>query len=181
MNDASENTHRKSAEERRAEILAAAIVEFSEKGFHGGSTVTIAKNVGISQPNLFRLFPTKKALFIAGLEEVVSRIQQRMIAVGHQHPEDPLRAMSAGYRNVLAERELGLLLLQGYAASEDQEIREVMRRSSSEIFKQIESMPGVSQQQAVTFYAEGMLLTIATAMDLSEIADDEPWARLFLD
>src|ERR1051325_2731855 len=106
MSDTVEHLQRKSAEERREEILAAAIREFSEKGFHGGSTVTIAKNLGISQPNLFRLFPPKKSLFLAALERVVLRVQQRMLAIGWQHPEDPLRAMKTGYRNVLADREL---------------------------------------------------------------------------
>lgn len=180
MSNTSGNSDRKSAQERREDILAAAITEFSEKGFHGGSTVTIAKRIGISQPNLFRLFPTKKSLFIYAIERVVLRVQQKMIAIGQQHPEDSLSAMKRAYRNVLADRELVLLLLQGYAASEDPEIRETMRRSTSEIFQQITAMPGISKEQARTFYADGMLLTIATAMKLSEIADDEEWGRLFL-
>ncbi|WP_201394804.1 TetR/AcrR family transcriptional regulator [Ktedonobacter sp. SOSP1-52] len=180
MNNTPGNFARKSAQERREDILAAAITEFSEKGFHGGSTVTIAKLVGISQPNLFRLFPTKKALFMSTIERVALRVQQKMIVIGQQHPENSLSAMKRAYRNVLADRELVLLLLQGYAASEDQEIRETMRRSTSEIFKQIAEMPGISREQARTFYADGMLLTIATAMKLSEIADDEEWAHLFL-
>jgi TetR/AcrR family transcriptional regulator len=175
-----EKVQRKSAEERREDILAAAITEFSEKGFAGGSTVTIAKLIGISQPNLFRLFPTKKALFISALERVTLTIQQKMITLGLQHPENPLQAMKFGYRSVLADRKLPLLLLQGYAASEDQEIREAMRRFTAEIFAQIVAIAGISNEQARSFYADGMLLTIATARKLSEISGDEAWARLFL-
>jgi TetR/AcrR family transcriptional regulator len=180
MDSTAGKTPRKSAEERREAILVAAISEFSEKGFHGGSTVTIAQRLSISQPNLFRLFPTKKSLFIAALERVVLRVQQRMITVGQHQPEDPLQTMKRGYRRVLADREFVLLLLQGYAASEDQEIRTAMRLSTARIFEQIAEMPGVTREQARAFYADGMLLTIATAMDLTEIAGDEPWARLFL-
>src|SRR5690349_24775256 len=61
-------TTRKSATERRDEILEAALVEFAARGLDGGSTETIAKAVGISQPYVFRLFGTKKQLFIATVE-----------------------------------------------------------------------------------------------------------------
>jgi TetR/AcrR family transcriptional regulator len=175
-----ERSHRRAAEERRADILAAAITEFSEKGFHGGSTVTIAQRAGISQPNLFRLFPTKKALFITALETVVLRIQRTMIAAGRNHPEDPLHVMRQAYRSLLSDRELMLLLLQGYAASEDQEIRQVMRHSSAEVFAQIEEMPGFSTEQARAFFAEGILLAAAAAMNLAEIEASEAWARTLL-
>jgi AcrR family transcriptional regulator len=170
-----------SAQGRREEILAAAMSEFSEKGFHGASTVTIAERVGISHPNLFRLFPTKKALFIATIERMHERLKRGMIDYGHQNPENPLLAMAHGYHDLLANRELMLLLLQGYAACDDEEIREVMRRVSAETFMQVEGMPGVSTRDAVEFYARGMLLTVAAAMRLPEIAANEEWARKFLD
>ena len=180
MNRASESRHRRSAEERRADIIAAAVTEFSEKGFHGGSTVAIAQQVGISQPNLFRLFPTKKTLFITALETVVLRIQRTMIAAGQHHPEDALHAMRQAYRSLLADRELMLLLLQGYAASEDPEIRQFMRHASAEVFAQIAQMPGFTMEQARAFFAEGILLAVATAMNLSETASEEIWARTLL-
>ena len=56
---------RKSAEVRREEILAVAIEQFAEGGYHGTSTEVIAKDAGISQPYLFRLFRTKRELFLA--------------------------------------------------------------------------------------------------------------------
>src|SRR6059036_3997338 len=58
---------RKSAEERRDEILDAALVEFAERGLHGASTEEIARRAGISQPYVFRLFGTKKDLFKAAV------------------------------------------------------------------------------------------------------------------
>src|SRR4051794_29580777 len=61
-------TERKSAEERREEILEAALVEFAAHGLYGGSTEAIARAVGISQPYVFRLFGTKKELFTATIE-----------------------------------------------------------------------------------------------------------------
>ncbi len=55
---------RHSAEERREEIIHAAVARFGQTGLHGTSTEAIARDVGVSQPYLFRLFGTKKELFI---------------------------------------------------------------------------------------------------------------------
>src|SRR5277367_7128539 len=58
-------SERKTKEERREEILDAALVEFAERGLAGASTEDIARRAGISQPYVFRLFGTKKELFRA--------------------------------------------------------------------------------------------------------------------
>ena len=58
---------RLSADERRADVLDAALIEFADRGFEGTSTEDIAKRAGISQPYLFRLFGTKKDLYIASV------------------------------------------------------------------------------------------------------------------
>ena len=65
---------RHTAEERRTEVLQAAVAEFALHGLHGTSTEMIARRIGISQPYIFRLFPSKKALFLAaiGLYAVMS-------------------------------------------------------------------------------------------------------------
>ncbi len=57
-----------SAEERRETVLEAAVVEFAARGLAGTSAEDVARRAGISQPYLFRLFPTKKALFVALVE-----------------------------------------------------------------------------------------------------------------
>ena len=64
---------RMTADERREAILEAARGEFASTGFHGTSTETIAERAGISQPYLFRLFGTKKELFIASVRRVLPR------------------------------------------------------------------------------------------------------------
>ena len=54
-----------SAEDRKEQVIRAAVTEFAIRGLEGTSTSDIAKRVGVSKPYLFRLFPTKKELFIA--------------------------------------------------------------------------------------------------------------------
>jgi AcrR family transcriptional regulator len=56
---------RMTAAERREVVLRSAVAEFALGGLDGTSTEDIARGAGISQPYLYRLFPTKKALFIA--------------------------------------------------------------------------------------------------------------------
>ena len=58
---------RRTAEERRVDVLDAALIEFATYGLHGASTVNIAERAGISQPYVLRLFGTKKALFLETL------------------------------------------------------------------------------------------------------------------
>ena len=58
-------TTRLTATERKDDLLDAAMIEFAEHGFEGTSTEDIARRAGISQPYLFRLFGTKKELFLA--------------------------------------------------------------------------------------------------------------------
>jgi AcrR family transcriptional regulator len=64
------------AAERRELVLNAAVAEFAQHGLAGTSTEDVARQAGISQPYLFRLFPTKKALFV----ELVDRCFQRVTA-----------------------------------------------------------------------------------------------------
>src|ERR1700740_2181426 len=65
---------RMSAEERREAVLEAALAEFAIRGLAGTSTEDVARRAGISQPYLFRLFPSKKALFLALVERCFERV-----------------------------------------------------------------------------------------------------------
>ena len=63
---------RSTAAERRDAVLRAAQVAFARGGLHGTSTEEIAEAAGISQPYLFRLFGTKKKLFVATVERCLA-------------------------------------------------------------------------------------------------------------
>ena len=67
---------RMTASHRREMVLQAALIEFATRGLDGSSTQDIAQRAGISQPYLFRLFPTKKALFLALVERCFQRVQE---------------------------------------------------------------------------------------------------------
>src|ERR1043165_6198643 len=92
------STGRKSATERRDEILEAALVEFAAHGLDGGSTDAIAKAVGISQPYVFRLFGTKKQLFMATVERCLrGTLEMFHTASAGLSGEAVLHAIGAAY------------------------------------------------------------------------------------
>lgn len=168
-------------EARRAQILEAALHEFSHKGLHGGSTVAIAAAAEISQPNIFRIYPTKKQLFIAVLEGVFEKISHTMLVAGEQAPTQPLQTMADAWDALMAERENMFMLLQGYAASGDDEIRDLMHAWTRDVFERLEGLPGVDADIAHDFFAEGMLYMVAAAIDLPTRSEGDPWAARFLD
>ncbi|WP_329116810.1 TetR/AcrR family transcriptional regulator [Streptomyces sp. NBC_01465] len=55
-------------EERRAEILRAALEVIAERGYRGASLAAVAERVGLTQQGLLHYFPTKEALLVAVLE-----------------------------------------------------------------------------------------------------------------
>ncbi|MEU6536707.1 TetR/AcrR family transcriptional regulator [Streptomyces sp. NPDC047000] len=57
------------SEERRAEIVRAALEVIAERGYRGASLAAVAERVGLTQQGLMHHFPTKDALLVAVLDE----------------------------------------------------------------------------------------------------------------
>lgn len=58
-------------EDRRAQILDAAMTVFVKKGFTAGTTLEIAKAANVSEVTLFRHFASKQDIFLAGIEPIM--------------------------------------------------------------------------------------------------------------
>src|SRR3954466_11174982 len=97
---------RHTADERRAEITAAAAIEFARRGLDGATTDRIAERAGVSQPYVVRLFGTKKALFLSVANRAFERIAAafRESAVGDT-PEQRLQSMGLAYVALLEDRD----------------------------------------------------------------------------
>ena len=170
---------RKSADERREEILTVAVEHFAEGGYHGTSTEVIAREAGISQPYLFRLFRTKKELFLActdrACEKVIATFRR---AAGAAEPGHELEDMGHAYvHELLEDRHALLMLMQGYAAVADPEIQAHVRDGYGEVVDEVGRLSGATPDEVWSFFATGMLLNIVTALDLSKIADRNRWAK----
>jgi AcrR family transcriptional regulator len=171
---------RQTAEERRATVLDAAQAEFAVTGYHGTSTEAIAKRAGISQPYLFRLYRTKKELFLACIERGfgVTREVFRDASEGLRG-EEALAAMGEAYLALLADRRKLLVQMQAYAACDDAEIREAVRRGFRDVYSFVEARSGVDAEQLARFFAKGMLVNVIAAMDLDD--SQARWARRLID
>ena len=176
-------TLRQTAEQRREAVLDAAKIEFARHGIHGASTDAIARRAGISQPYLFRLFGTKKELFLALNEACFAEtLQVFREAASGKSGDEALRAIGDAYRGLIeSDRTMLQGQLQSYAASvEDVEVRESTARGYGRLVDYVETVSGADRQTISAFFATGMLLNVLAAMQYS-IGDDprESWvARL---
>jgi len=173
------HTQRKTAEQRRDEILDAAMVEFAERGLHGSSTEEIAKRAGISQPYVFRLFGSKKDLFKAAIarcfRETLETFQR---AAEGLRGEEALHAMGAAYQDLLADRNRLRGQMQAYAACDDPELCSVARDGFGDIVAYVERVSGLPPEEVTRFFATGMLMNVMASMDL--YARPEDWSDRLL-
>jgi len=158
---------RKSAEERREEITEIALRHFAEGGYHGTSTEAIARDAGISQPYLFRLFRTKRELFLACVDACYARVAAVFTEAVAAEPErEPLQAMGEAYEaRLLPDRHALLFQMQGYATNEP-EIRAYVREGFKDLVRNVADMAGVTPVETWDFFAYGMLLNVTAAIDL---------------
>ena len=172
---------RKTAGERREAILRQALVEFANKGLAGASTDSIARAVGISQPYLFRLFGTKKELFIATVDRCLRETLEMFHAAAEGlSGEEALQAIGEAYMRSITEDPVRLRgQMQSYAACEDPEVCAVVRKGYGELVEYVERVSGLPPERIVRFFGKGMLLNVIASMHL--LTADEPWAQRLLD
>lgn len=173
-------TARKTADQRREEILVVALEEFGEHGLHGTSTDTIAEKAGVSQPYLFRLFGTKKELYLESVRRCLSQtLEVFQEAAAGKRGEDALQAIGAAYGVLLRDRTRLRAQMQAYAACGDEDVREVVRAGYGELVQFAERVSGAEPKRIRDFFAFGMLLNVFASMDLLD--QKSPWAKKLLD
>ncbi len=175
-------TMRRSAEERRREIVEIAISHFAQHGYNGTSTDTVAREAGISQPYLFRLFGTKRELFLACHAAMHDRIAETFAAAARDRPQDErMKAMGDAYTNLLTDRNALLFQMQSYAACADPEIQTFVRERFATLVRQVQVATGATPAELWSFFSHGMLLNVIAAVDLDVLAVGEEWAACWVD
>jgi AcrR family transcriptional regulator len=170
---------RRSAEERREEIVEVALRHFAEGGYHGTSTEAIAREAGISQPYLFRLFRTKRELFLACCDRADEQLLEvfREAAESAPSAEERLHYMGRAYvERLLPDRHAILMQMQGYVASAEPEIQAHVRRNFGQVVAEVSRLSGAPPEKVWTFFSHGMLLNVTAALDLESIAGESEWA-----
>jgi AcrR family transcriptional regulator len=172
---------RLSAAERKDAVLDAARIEFADKGYVATSTEDIAARAGISQPYLFRLFGTKKELYIASVSrcfrETLELFQR---AAEGLRGEQALHAIGKAYMEQLeGDRTWLRAQMQAYAASDDPEIRSIVRAGFGDLVAYARRVSDADWPEIWHFFATGMFLNVLASMHVND--DPEPWMRELLD
>lgn len=128
------------SEDRRREYLPLIARTFGELGFRRATTAELARRCGVQENSLFRLWPDKKAMFLAAIDYVYE--------VAEESWENALAAGGSGEsraRQILefeAEHELRIgrrrIVFAGLSETDDPEIREALAR----MYEQFHSFVG---------------------------------------
>jgi AcrR family transcriptional regulator len=181
------------AAERREALIEAAVHEFAHGGLHGTPVALIARRVGVAQPYVFSLFPSKRELFLAALErsfERVARTFERAAAeyaagrapagcASSPEGEDTLHAMGLAYRELLrSDRDYLMLQHQSYAACADDElVRARVRHRYAELVALAGELSGADGERLDEFFRYGMALNVAAALGVEELSSGCEWVR----
>ncbi|MEV4433602.1 TetR/AcrR family transcriptional regulator [Streptomyces sp. NPDC049555] len=163
---------RMSAEERRESVVRAAISEFARGGYEGTSTEAIARRVGVSQPYLFRLFPGKRAIFLAAATRCLEETTRLFADAARNAPPGGIpAAMGAAYADMIErDREKLLMQMQMYVAvasaeaAGDHEFGHPIREGWLRLRDTIHLALGADEKVSSRFLAEGMLINTLLAL-----------------
>ena len=121
---------RQSAEERKAQIVAEVLRLADEIGPDRLSTTDVARAVGVSQPAIFRHFPTKDALWLAVAEAIADRLQRAWAEAeaGATGPHARLKALLGAQLSAISETPaLPSILFSRELQVDNQALRDVFR------------------------------------------------------
>ena len=163
---------RMSGEERRGQILHAALRVFAEGGYAGTTTDQVARAAGVSQPYVVRLFGSKQALFAQVYEHASRRVIETLAAV----PPGPEagREMGQAYVELLADRDLLMVTMHGFVAGADPAIGALARQTLAEAFRLYRDRTGGSETEAREFVGQGMLINVLVATNAADHLGEDP-------
>lgn len=121
---------RQSAEDRKAQIVAEMLRLADEIGPDRLSTTDIARAIGLSQPAIFRHFPTKGDLWRAVANDIADRLQADWAAAeaGARGPQARLRALiGAQLTAISGTPALPSILFSRELQVDNQGLRDVIR------------------------------------------------------
>lgn len=130
----SENKSRLPRDERRAQLLAAALEVFTASGYHSASMDEIADRASVSKPVLYQHFPSKLDLYLAVLDMHIDSLVfaiQKAIASTKENKSRVKAAIDAYFGFIEGEGEAFRLLFESDMSVEPQ-VRERLNRMTYE-------------------------------------------------
>jgi AcrR family transcriptional regulator len=118
------------AAERREQLLRTAVALFAERGFSGTTTATLAKAAGVTEPIIYRHFPSKKDLFISVIEragEATIELWERELESAKDPAQRLRRLIGANPMTWQGGRGMYRVIVQGLTEIDDPEIQAALR------------------------------------------------------
>jgi AcrR family transcriptional regulator len=178
------------AAERRDALIEAAVHHFAHGGLQGTKVSAIAADVGVAQPYVFSLFPTKRDLFLAAVERCFEKVSalfdeaaEEFDRNGPQEPEeDKLKSLGHAYMGRIGENPDQLLLqLQAYAAcGDDPGIQLAVRQNYARLVDLCRRLTGVDDERLDQFFQMGMWCNVAAALGIEDFSVDAGWVETAL-
>ncbi|HEY9276044.1 MAG TPA: TetR/AcrR family transcriptional regulator [Candidatus Nanopelagicaceae bacterium] len=126
----SENRSRLPRDERRAQLLSAALESFTTSGYHAASMDEIAERANVSKPVLYQHFPSKLDLYLAVLDLHIDSLVfsiQKAIASTRENKNRVKATIDAYFGFIEGEGEAFRLLFESDMSVEPQ-VRERLER-----------------------------------------------------
>lgn len=117
------------AAQRREQLLETAATLFASRGYSGATTSEIARAAGVTEPIIYRHFPSKRDLFIALIErtgEMTIKLWEHELATAPDAAERLRRLIGAN--PMVANRGKGIyrVIVQAMTEVEDPQIHEAL-------------------------------------------------------
>ena len=189
---------RRSAQQRRHLILQSAQAVFAANSYAKVGTADLAKAAGISEPALYRYFPSKKDLFISTIKDSGTRLLEiwERLAMEMVNPLDVIWAIGLGYYDHLHSRSPVMkVLFQAISEADDPDIRRALHENFASLIRflmeNIEEAKrrGLIRQDVDIIVAAWQFMAMGLGLDvihLLSFTDDidrsavEEWQRLYL-
>jgi AcrR family transcriptional regulator len=172
---ATSSRQRVPAAQRRDALIDAAVEEFAHGGLHATPVDRIARRVGVAQPYVFSLFPTKRDLFIAAVQRGFERTKARFSGA----LEPTLESLGDSYIELLVDdRTLLTLQLHAYAAAADDEvIAAQVRAFYADLIEHVRAITHASSDELQEFASHGMWLNVQAAMQSPDLEAACEWIK----
>ncbi len=150
------------AAERRSLILTVARRQFAEKGYHTTSMDDIAEAGGVTKPVLYQHFDSKRALYLALIEDLASRMLQVIGAATADAPDGRAQTERGivAYFEWMSENRDAFVVLFGSGSRNDEEfaleVRKVERLVADAIAPLIDAGLDPEHQRRLAYALVGM-------------------------
>ena len=171
-----ETVRRMSSEQRREQIVAAAIAVFGARGYEGTTTDDVARTAGVSQPYVVRLFRSKENLVLAAMQSSLDQLMSAFrVALADEASDKPIsKRIGEAYVELLNTRGLHQTLSHAWLLGGHPMIGPAARRGFAQVWQFFREDAGLDADEARAFLAEGMLINVMIGMRLVDDYGSDP-------